>query len=577
MKNLLNKIFIVCTLCCLLSSCITDINIKDINNELNIGTSLALPIGSVHANMSDLLGLVNSTYITSDSTNAIWILYNENNIPIDLDINDMLSQEITLLDTIKLRNKKSFEDIINSIPFDEISAKLPQGNYFFKEETTESFNLNIIEEGKKEILIDSAIVSTGILEFTMTTSGISLSDENTLYISLNYPNVLDDRHTDKFKNIEVKSNVFSFSQKLEDLKIDFNKAQNDSIYLAVNFELVSKGGNVTISKNAELIFDFKLSIEHPKAVFGYIWSNEPLKSDILTYNIPKEVFENELLKNSNLLFSNPILDINATTNIGVPVTLNINSISAIKEGEQFESEFNNGSSLRIDLNRPTQPYDSASTALRLDKDNGSLNTLLSILPEQINLDYSISINQTNNNSDYHFVTFPMQMTMDIMAQIPLQFDPASHFSYNDTIDADFSSLIEKESLQTINIDTIDLYLDIENKLPVNTTLKLIYLDNNDQIITESQSFKILSAKVDTDGRVFESTKETIVLSTNGEAINDVYNTKKIILALSLNGYDENSKIYFQTTDAIDIKLSTFFKIKTSLEIETDYEEDDEQL
>ena len=112
------------------------------------------------------------------------------------------------------------------------------------------------------------------------------------------------------------------------------------------------------------------------------------------------------------------------------------------------------------------------------------------------------------------------------------------------------------------IKTIRIYTMFED---------IVYLDENDQIITESKTFKITSAEVDVEGRVANATNETIVLSTNGESINDVLNTKKIILALSLESRDNDSRIYFQTTDAIEIKLSAFIKVKASISAEEDIE------
>ena len=91
--------------------------------------------------------------------------------------------------------------------------------------------------------------------------------------------------------------------------------------------------------------------------------------------------------------------------------------------------------------------------------------------------------------------------------------------------------------------------------------------------TESKTFSIKSAEVDIEGRVTNETKETIILSTNGESINDVLNTKKIILALSLESYDENSRIYFQTTDAIDIRLSAFIKVRASISLDEEVEDE----
>jgi hypothetical protein len=51
----------------------------------------------------------------------------------------------------------------------------------------------------------------------------------------------------------------------------------------------------------------------------------------------------------------------------------------------------------------------------------------------------------------------------------------------------------------------------------------------------------------------------------------VLNTKKIILALSLESRDKDSRIYFQTTDAIEIKLSAFIKVKASISAGEDIE------
>ena len=196
---------------------------------------------------------------------------------------------------------------------------------------------------------------------------------------------------------------------------------------------------------------------------------------------------------------------------------------------------------------------------------------MSVLPEEINIDYSLSTIYQEERDSWHFITMPTQTNIDITAKIPFQFDPTSNFVYNDTIDANLSSLLDNSILENTEIDTVNLYLDVECKLPVNTNLKLIYLDENDQIITESNTFKIPSAEVDIEGRVTNATNETIILSTNGENINDILNTKKVILALSLEGHDENSRIYFQTTDAIDIKLSAFIRAKASISLDEDVE------
>jgi hypothetical protein len=163
-----------------------------------------------------------------------------------------------------------------------------------------------------------------------------------------------------------------------------------------------------------------------------------------------------------------------------------------------------------------------------------------------------------------FLTLPLLAKLDVQAKLPLQFDPTTNFSYKDTLDADFSSLFGEDLLNTINLDTITLYLDVNSSLPVNAHLKLYYLDSNDDVISESNKFTIHSAMVDSEGRVKTPTQQELILTTTGEAIQDVSDTKKIILDIAVDGYNEQSMIYFESTNAIDIKVSAFAKVGTSI-------------
>ena len=298
---------------------------------------------------------------------------------------------------------------------------------------------------------------------------------------------------------------------------------------------------------------------------GFVWYRDPIDAGNVNYDIPQDIFQNELLINNNLLFTNPEITITTTTNVGLPLRLELKNVYATK-GDKIEYAFFNGKKATTrNLNIPKVAFDSATTVIKINREYGSLHTLLSMLPETINLDYSVTTPQEEKIEDHsQFLTLPLLAKLDVQAKIPLQFDPTTNFSYKDTLDADFSSLFEQEFLNTIDIDTITLYLDVNSALPVNAHLKLYYLDNTNEVISESKRFTIPSAIVDTEGHVITPTQEELTLNTSGEAIKDVYNTKKIILDISINGYDEKSMIYFQSTNAIDIKIGAFVKAGTSI-------------
>ena len=143
MKNIVKYLFAT-LLCCTLTGCMTDVKFSDINTDINGGTALALPIGSVRANMTDLLDLVDSTYIVSDSTNAICILYSQNDIAINLEFYNNEKSE-SIIDTIKLRNKDCFYEILNSLPANVNSTTLKKGSYKFREESTYEFKFDEAE------------------------------------------------------------------------------------------------------------------------------------------------------------------------------------------------------------------------------------------------------------------------------------------------------------------------------------------------------------------------------------------------------------------------------------------------
>ena len=102
-------------------------------------------------------------------------------------------------------------------------------------------------------------------------------------------------------------------------------------------------------------------------------------------------------------------------------------------------------------------------------------------------------------------------------------------------------------------------------IPIFSYIEIRITDvNNDEIISETQQFTISSAIVDSEGRVKTPTQQELILSTIGDAINDVYNTKKIIIDIAVDGYNEQSMIYFESTNAIDIKIGAFAKVGTSI-------------
>ena len=200
----IKNMFLISVLCFVFSGCITDINTNDIKPNLNLGTSLVLPIGNVHADMLYLLNLLDSTYIQSDSANGIYLLYEQKNIDLAVNLDTSFRKGEYLKETLTLRTESCFSDIFNDIPSNIDQVTLPSGSYKFGRET--KYDLRFNKNKPEEIIqIDSAVIAQANVDFIIQVDGVELSEENVLMLSFNYPTLLSEEYDHLFEDIPTAS------------------------------------------------------------------------------------------------------------------------------------------------------------------------------------------------------------------------------------------------------------------------------------------------------------------------------------------------------------------------------------
>lgn len=556
----MKKLLTIILLCGLLSSCMTNVNLKDVNTDISLNPALALPIGSVHAHMMDLLTLVDSSYIKEDTCSGIYVYYKSDSLDMNFVVDEFKDGE-TLNETLTLRTIPELSEIFNVLDnLGVTKAPIPEGEYPFQKETLYHFGFNEYIEGEKDIHVDSAIIQHAEINFKVDIEGIELTNETYIVLDFHFTGLFDEEHANRFENIKINETSFTFNESMDHFMAHFDSVNTtNAVDLVVDFKIVSDG-NSEIHTDAKIKFQTIIQLMNFEEIYGHVWQKEKYKGDVVSFDIPTDVFASDILKNNKILFSDPRLGINLTSNIGVPMLLQIENFHYTTNGKENIINTENTCNFPIDI--PKNPGETYHTYLELNNRNSPIAKILSEFPENITLDWAVYANDSKRGSRHYFIN-PIVANMDFEVTIPFQFDPTTRISYKDTIAADL-----EETLSTItdivNIDTLSLYLDITSSLPATATIKLCYLDENNNLLFESKEFAVEAAEVDGEGRVLKPTIQNKEIGFSSNLAKEIISTKNIVFEIALTTRDNNSKLYIQSTDKIDINLSAYAKAKINL-------------
>ncbi len=638
----MKKLLCIIGLCSLLSSCITDVKLDEVNTDISLSPALALPIGDVHVHMTDLLNFVDSSFISTDSLNGIYVFYeqNDNNIAFTADefsTGERLQETLTLttveevnqtiktadeyIDSINYRIKALKQslidnnlnepiahitppddflltedltndidnvnkqiDIVNDLLVNnilgnvlpnitikeieelELIKKLDEftipkdNNFLFSKHTKYNFGFNDYDEGVSDIHIDSAVITHADIDLELEIENVNFSNGDYLLVHFHFPKILDDSLSNIFENIKITNNKFSFHDKMEHFMAHFDDINNSNeTDLSIDFELVSNGG-LTLTRKTKINFDVQIKFMNFDELYGHVWQKEKFQGGEIAFDVPTNLFNSSLLNDNNILFYNPQIDFKFNHNMGIPMLLEIDNFYYIKDN--IKHEYENNESCKFTIGTPDAIKGTNTSHFTLDNTNSPIAKILQEFPEHVGVNWSIYTNDSTRNS-VHFLTNPIEASMDMSVTIPFQFDKMTQISYKDTINADLTSILSSIT-DIAEIDTLCLYLDILSHLPATTNLKLYFLDENSNLIFETNYFEIIGAIVDEQGKVATPTEQNKTISINNDLIQDIVKTKQIMFDVNLKGYDNESLIYIQSTDKIDIMLSAYVKPKINI-------------
>jgi len=187
------------------------------------------------------------------------------------------------------------------------------------------------------------------------------------------------------------------------------------------------------------------------------------------------------------------------------------------------------------------PINQSVTEIIMDADE-----ILEILPEKINTQATFYINPNGPaiSDDFLYPEYPVKASMDM--EIPLNFI-AKNLTLIDTNEINFSNRDDLEIDQ--------LFVTIKNGLPLDASIKLILLDNQDLIIDTLLRNTNISAALTNENNIVNQINTTNI-QMDYINLNDV---KKLISISSFNSISESEFIKIYSNYEMEITLSGKFR------------------
>ena len=179
--------------------------------------------------------------------------------------------------------------------------------------------------------------------------------------------------------------------------------------------------------------------------------------------------------------------------------------------------------------------------------------LVNQLPNSIGYEIGIELNPLGNisgHNDFIFKSNPLKLDVDFIT--PLSF-AANQLTLRDTL------TLSIENSNPINNGT--LYIETTNGFPLSAELKLHTLNSSYQLINPGF---FPSAIVNSNNIVSEPSFTTHSIDLSEDILNEIKNSKKIILEVVFNTPIGNSLVDFYDHYKINFKISADFNATVSV-------------
>jgi len=359
---------------------------------------------------------------------------------------------------------------------------------------------------------------------------VSSSIDSDLSFKLTLPSTTIDGEI--FESVQVVSsgNNFTYgeidiSDVIIDLTSDFTQPYNK---IPIHFEVFIDSGNelITLTNEdyAEVNFSFSdLSIKYADGYFGDYEID--LGGDIV--DIDLQIFEDF---DSGLILDDPQFIIRVFNSVGVGASINagLNAFSPNLDNAIF--------SFNEIVESPSSVGGVVEQSWVYDKNNSTIENIIALPPQQIEYFGYANLNGLSSNN-LNFITSDSKMTLGVEVDFPMSLNIAN-ISLKDTI-------VINEIENVNNIESLSLFMNIDNGFPLDTKLDILLRDSVSNITFDTLEIANFSSGItDDNGYLIESYFSKNQFNLNNNQIENLSKSNQLVLDVTLNTEDNKSiKLY----------------------------------
>jgi len=518
--------------------CIKDtIDLEHFSDRFELTPGIALPLGYGSLGMDDLIARFDSTgFVKKDASGLLELSYNSQLL--SLKASDVVSIPDQHFDQFFVRSEIALPTITDSVVLNKSK------DYAFSLQSDERIDSIILKAGNFHFSIQSTFRHTGRLVVSSS------------YILKNGKAWKEEFY------IGNTSGTYQgeFDRSLSGLALHLLH-RNDSTLLPLNFSLTlySDDGQ-PLQSSDQVTIDLGLLNIGFRLIYGNIGYKEFLaqQSSILV-----NLFEKSEI-GGTIEFEDPRFTVQIDNAYGMPILMEFTNVYSSSERQNitvpisFPPEEN-----PVQINYPAlnEIGLSKQTLFTFENSNPPFRDVMQTEPNKIHFT-TRAYTDISKAGSTNFVLDTSRFTASVNVVLPVWLR-AGEFVLRDTIDFDFQNMLGEKERSLI--DTLVLYLEVNNGLPLNVGVQLAFVDASYQVLDslfDSNSLpQVPSGKLSADYTVDQQTGKTLKKTYAGigkDKIKRIENARYAIVSAELNTTD------FQTNPSLKVKFYDYYKLDFKL-------------